>query len=424
MKYQSFDKKSYKIHTIKTDRFKTSRIEVVFRMPITQNNIGIYSFLAGMLNESSKKYPTRRLLAIKCEDLYKAYYYCSSLKVGNVLNIIFSINFINPDLIDETNYLEDVIGFLFDMILHPNVCNEEFDIDTFNIVKNNIALDIDSIEEDANKKAINNALNFLDENSPSSYSLLGTKEELLNFTPSKLYKAYTNLINNFAVDIFVIGNLNMEKTVALISSIYKNHRINDNNFDYYIDNKIKKKIAMKEETSTFLQTQLIYLFNLVRLNKEEKEVTFQLLNYILGSGGLSSKLYRYIREENSFCYRIGSMFFKYDNLLCVNVALENKNVDATIKYIKKAIKEMQKGQFSDEELSDAKNNMLLALKYNKNNPLSLLAHLEFKVFLGNYDIDERIELVQKITKEDIIALANKIADNSIYVLKEGTNEGN
>lgn len=424
MKYQTFDKKSYKIHTIKTDRFKTSRIEVVFRMPIKENNLGIYSFLAGMLNESSKKYPTRRLLAIKCEDLYKTYYYCSTIKVGNVLNIIFSVNFINPDLIDEASYLEDIINFLFEMIMHPNVTNEEFDIESFNIVKNNIALDIDSIEEDPNKKAINNALTFMDENSPSSYSLLGTKEDLQKITPEKLYKAYIDVMNNFSVDIFAIGNLNIEKLVMLITRYYKNHRINDNNFDYYIDNKINKKVVSKTDDSTFLQTQLIYFYNLYDLDKNEKEVTFQLLNYILGSGGLSSKLYKYIREENSFCYRIGSMYFKYDSLLCVNVALENKNVESTIKYIKKAVSEMQNGKFSDEDLKDAKNNLLLALKYNKNNPLSLLAHLEFKVFLDNYDIDERIELVEKVTKNDIVKLAKKIVDNSIYILKEENHEGN
>ena len=72
------------------------------------------------------------------------------------MNTIFSVNFINPEYISEKEYLEDVISFLFEMISKPNVQNEEFDLDTFNIVKNNILLDIESVEENAEKKAINN----------------------------------------------------------------------------------------------------------------------------------------------------------------------------------------------------------------------------------------------------------------------------
>ena len=38
------------------------------------------------------------------------------------------------------------------------------------------------------------------------------------------------------------------------------------------------------------------------LEKIEKELTFHELNFILGSGGLSSKLNRYVREDNGYCY--------------------------------------------------------------------------------------------------------------------------
>jgi len=138
MEYKSIDCKSYNIHTIKTNRFKTTRIEVVFRSKATKETLAINSFLAAMLCESSKKYPTRRQLAIKCEDLYKTYYYCYANKVGDCLNTIFSVNFINPEFISEDDYLKKVVEFLFEMILKPNVENEEFNLSIYNNEKNNI----------------------------------------------------------------------------------------------------------------------------------------------------------------------------------------------------------------------------------------------------------------------------------------------
>jgi len=418
LEYKEIDCKSYHIHTIKTNRFKTTKIEVVFRMPVDENKVAINSFLAAMLNESSKNYPTRRKLAIKSEDLYKTYYYAMANKVGNCQNLIFSLNFINPEHINEESYLEDVISFLFEMILKPNVQNEEFDLDTFNIVKNNILLDIESIEENAEKKAINNALKTLDEKSISALNILGTKEEVEKFTPSKIYEAYQNIINNALVDIFIIGNTNMDNIVKYIKKDYQNRKIRTGKIDYYIENKSVKKAVTKTEKSPFLQSQLVCLYNLEKLTKDEKEMTFHLLNYILGSGGLNSKLYRYIREENSYCYRIASMYFKYDNLLFIATSLAKENVNPTIKLIRKAIKEMQAGDFTEDDIKDAKQNMLLSLNVNKNNPGAILANYEFKYFLGNYNIEEKIELIDKITKEDIIALAKKIKENTIYILSE------
>ena len=418
MEYKMIDCKSYNIHTIKTNRFKTTKIEVIFRSNVNKDTIAISSFLSAMLNESSKDYPTRKKLAIKSEDLYKTYYYSYTNKIGKALNTVFSLNFINPEYIEEKDYLDNVIKFLFDMILRPNVQNEEFDLNSFNIVKNNLLLDLESIEENAEKKAVNNALKQMDENSETALNILGTKEDIEKITPEKLYKAYLDLINNSVVDIFVIGNTNMDNMVKSIKKHYVNRKIRSLKIDYYVENKIVRKTKEVVESSKFGQSQLVCLYNLENLTKDEKEITFHLLNYILGSGGLSSKLYRYVREENSYCYKIASMYFKYDNILCVASSLAKENIKHTVKLIRKAIKEMQKGMFTENDIIDAKQNMFLSLNVNKNNPGAVLANYEFKYFLGNYNIEEKIEMLEKITKKDIVSLAKKIRENTIYILSE------
>jgi predicted Zn-dependent peptidase len=118
------------------------------------------------------------------------------------------------------------------------------------------------------------------------------------------------------------------------------------------------------------------------------------------------------------------MYFKYDNLLCIASSLAYDNINDAIKLIKKSIKEMQKGIFSEDDINDAKKNMLLSLNVNKNNPSAILASYEFNYFLGNYLINEKIDKLNAITKEDIVKLANKIVDNTYYVLSEDKNERN
>ena len=164
------------------------------------------------------------------------------------------------------------------------------------------------------------------------------------------------------------------------------------------------------------------LYNLIDLDKDEKEITFHVMNYLLGSGGLTSKLYQYLRENNGYCYQVSSLYFKYDNLLCITSSMQRKNVDNAIKLINKAIKEMQEGKFTDDDLNDAKKNLILSLEVNLNNQNAILASYEFNVFLENYLPEKKIEKIKNLTKQDIINVAKKIKDNLVYIMCEGQSE--
>lgn len=424
MEYKIFSQKSYNIHTIKTDRFKVGRIEVFFRFEANAKKLPILSFLSGIMSDSSKDYPTQRKLAIQKENLYKCFYYSSLVRVGNVSSLMFSLDFINPSLINEKSYIDELIKFLFDMIKKPNVKNNEFDLEAFNIEKNDILLDIESINEDPVKMAINNALNVMDASSISSALKLGTKEDILKITRESLYDEYKYVISNSMVDIFVIGSLDMDKIVSLIKDNYHNIRINNYEFNYYVNNKLRKKALIKSDTSSFGQSQLTIIYNLVNLNQYEKEIVFPVFNYIFGSGGLTSKLYKYLREENGLCYRVSSMHFKYDNLLCILVSLGKDNIPKAIKLCDKALKEMCKKGFTENDLNDAKKNLKLSLEMNKNNEITLLNSIVFTSFTNSYSIDEKLCKIENVSVSDITTIAKKIKINTIYSLCEGENGKN
>ena len=241
MKYKTYNCNSFNIYTIKTDRFKTSHLEVIFKNVLKKEEIGTYSFLADMLSEGCKKYPRKKDLITRFEELYKIVIYASTMRVGNVIDLHVSLDFINPEYIEDEGYIEDVIKTLFEVILNPNVCNDEFDLKTFNIVKERLRREINSLKENPVKQSIKEAIKTMDSNSPTSYEILGTIEELENITPAKLYNAYKSLRKNFKVDVFLIGNLDMDNVASLIKKYFKNRYIVSDNFEVMVDNKETKK---------------------------------------------------------------------------------------------------------------------------------------------------------------------------------------
>lgn len=417
MKYKTYNCNSFNIYTIKTDRFKTSHLEVIFKNVLKKEEIGTYYFLADMLSEGCKKYPRKKDLITRFEELYKIVIYASTMRVGNVIDLHVSLDFINPEYIEDEGYIEDVIKTLFEVILNPNVCNDEFDLKTFNIVKERLRREINSLKENPVKQSIKEAIKTMDSNSPTSYEILGTIEELENITPAKLYNAYKSLRKNFKVDVFLIGNLDMDNVASLIKKYFKNRYIVSDNFEVMVDNKETKKVKEKTMKSDNIQTNLVMLFNLKNLSELEKNITLNCFNYLYGSGGLTSKLYKSIREENSLCYAINSMYLKYDKLLMVQISLDNCNVKKAISLVKKELKSMQNGNFSEEEVRDAINNMVISLDMSLDNNIAILNNYVFNIYDKLPSIEERKEYFKKLTKEDIVNVSKKVKLNTIFTLE-------
>ena len=423
MIYKTYKCNSFNVHTIKTDRFKTAHMEIMFRKSVVKEELCSYTFLMDMLSESSEKYPLRRDLIVRFEELYKTSAYAVSVKTGNVLNCNMIVDFINPGFIEDKNYLEDVIKLPFELLLKPNVINEEFDLKQFNIVKERLIRDINSVKDNAFKYSVRNAFNIMNPNSPTSYSVLGTLEDVENITPSSLYKIYKSLFKECLCDIFIIGNLDMDEVVSLIKKYFHHRYINNTTFDLLVNNNIRKKEIVARDKSENIQANMVMVYNVTDLSDEARHVTFQVFNYIFGNGGLTSKLYKEIREKNSLCYSISSLYMKYDKLLVIHVSLDDLNVRKASTLIKKCIKDMINGDFSDEELNDAKLNLVMSLDLAQDNNVSILNNYVFKILDNLPDLDKRKELINKVTKEDVIKIAKKLKLNTIYVL-EGKGEEN
>lgn len=415
MEYKVYDCDSYKIHTIKTDKFKNCSMEIMFRNNLIKEEITENNMLVDMLMHSSKKYPKRRDIAIELENLYSSSVRGFSTRLGNSIMLSFVLDFLNPRYCDE-GYLEEVISLPFELLLNPNVDNLEFDRRSFNIIKNRIKSDIESLKENASRYAFRRSLTLMDKDSPSSYYMTGYLSDLDNITPSSLVDTYHRMLNDYICDIYIIGNLDMDKVVQLIKDKFKIKTIKDYKVNLYVDNKIRKKNLDICETGNYEQDSLVMIYNLDNLNKKERDYVIQLYNIILGSGGLTSKLYKYLREENSLCYIVSSMYQKYDGLLLIYSGIDKKDKNKCLKLINKALQEMINGDFTDEELDNAKKAVISSIKMSEDTNGGIINNYLFNE-LDNLPLyDERVKEFKKISKKDVIEVAKKVKLNTIYLL--------
>lgn len=423
MEYKKFEYPSFNLYTVKTNRFKTCQMEIIFKSEASKEDAMIKTFLADIMSDCSQKYHTRKDVARYLEELYQASFYGITNKTGNLMMTSFVLNFLNPKYVNNDNYLDKVLELPFEMILKPAIKSDEFDIRNFNIVKNRLNDEILSVNENINRVSLKKALSNLDKSSPSSFGILGTTKELEDISPKKLAVAYQKLMES-SCDIFVIGDLDMDVVANIIFKYFKNSVVKTAELpNLYVDNIAPKRIKNIIDKSKFLESNLVKIYSLDKLTEKEKITTFHFYNYLFGGGGLNTKLYQLLREQNSLCYGVKSMYLKYDNLLIVQTSVSKNNVKKAEKLIKQALKEMKTGDFSDEQLNSAKENFIFSLNLSLDNPSGILNNYIFHILDNLPLIEERIKMIENITKEEIIALSSKIKPNITFVLEGEENNG-
>ena len=178
----------------------------------------------------------------------------------------------------------------------------------------------------------------------------------------------------------------------------------------------RKRIARYREYDTVKQSQLLLLASLNGLTDYERQYVIKLYNELLG-GNSNSILFNTVREKNSYCYYINSSVKAYDNILIINSGVEAKNIDKSIKLIKKCLKDVSLGKFSLDDLDSCKNTIISAIKSNRDNPITAINTYFSKVLVGSDSDEERIEKFSKVTKEDIIKVSKKISLHTVLTLE-------
>ena len=417
MIYKQHKMGAYNIHTIKTDRFKNIQIEVIFRNNVEKERVSKRISLFDILMENNKEYKTKRDMILKQEELYNALLFSITYKLGGQVLTSVGMDMLNPKYADY-NYFDDAISFLFKTIFEPNITNDEFDENTINTIKKRLIADIKTTKENPTKYSIQRALTTMDENSITAINMSGEIDEIESLTSNQLLEEYSNILEHDYIDIFIIGDIDENEVIDTISKHAKFTTIKTHELELYNTNKTVKKVKEAKEESNNAQSQIVLIYNTNDLTEYERKYTFQIYNMVLGGGSLETKLYHKLRDENSLCYSLRSFYQKYDDLLLVGTSVDKTNVSLAIKLIKETIKEML-SKVTDEEINTAVNSKISSINMAFDEPGRIIDEYLFRYISDLDDAETRIAEYKKITKEDVMSVANKISLNTIYVLESG-----
>lgn len=422
MKRETFEiKNGIKLHFVKTELFKTNLAAVMITTPLSKENVTENALIPFVLKRGSKNFRTQEEINSKLEEMYGTIYDCGIDKNGDNQIMKFYLENVNDRFLDK-GILKESLNLFFDIIFNPLFENNMFLPEYVAQEKENLRKVIDGKIDEKGSYAFNRCVEEMYKSEGYGIYKFGYTENLESITAESISKRYIELINNSKIDIFISGNLNKEEVIEDVITNENIVKLQGRDGEYILNNESTECKENVENPSEVIekmdvnQGKLVIGLDLLS-NMPDFRYVGIVYNAILGDGS-NSMLFQNVREKASLAYSARSNFIKQKKNIFIRCGIEIEDYEKALEIIKEQLENIKNGNFTNQNLEDAKRYLESGIKIIENEQDTELVYY-FGQEISKTDVTpkEYIEKVRNVTKEQIIEFAKDIQVNTIYFLK-------
>ena len=414
-------KQGIKAHFINTDKHKTDLTCVILTVPLKREYVTKNALIPFLLRRGTEKLPNQYLINKEMENMYGASFNLGIDKSGDNIILKFYIETIsNEYALDGENILKRNIENLLDIIFNPLKNNGILNQDFLDIEKENLRKVINSKIDDKDAYAFERCISEMYKQNGFGLYKFGYIEDIDKITIEEITEYYDWLISNAKIDIFMSGKINEKEFTNVL---LENQNIKDLNprEGYYILNRQSTESRQNVENEVFesmnvVQGKLVLGLN-VDFDDENLQAIALVYNAILGDGA-NSMMFQNVREKAGLAYSSKSTFIKQKMNIFIRCGIQIENYEKALNLIKVQLDNIKTGEFSDEDIEVAKVYLTSSIKnIEEEQDTEIVYYIGQELSGTNRSIEEYIDRIQRVSKEDILAFAEKVSINTIYFLK-------
>ncbi|MER1956053.1 MAG: pitrilysin family protein [Solibacillus sp.] len=407
--------KGVSLHIRQTAQFKTVNFSIKWRAPLSEKTASERTVLSNVLQHSNEKFPTSASFRSYLDDLFGTVLYFDTTKRGAEHTLLFNVETVNDQYLSHGNVLNEVIDVMHEAIFKPNFENGQFKEGIVEREKSMVVQRIESVFDDKSRYAQKRLTEILRPNSPASMSANGTIDDVKAITPASLTKTYEDMLKNDVIDIYVVGDVDIEQMTTQIKKALpftdrENVRLPKVvDFDGQVE-------AYTKETQEMKQGKLHIGYSTPVRFGDEDFASMQIFNGIFG-GYAHSKLFMNVREKESLAYYASSSYSSHYGLLFVVSGIEPANEEKARELITQQLQVMQNGEISDLELAQTKAMLINQMKEALDSSRGQIEIFDqYKTLDEQFTLDTWVTRWNAITKEDVQKVAQKIELQATYFL--------
>lgn len=415
---QTFDiSTGVKLRCYQTGRFKQGRISLQLVRPMCREESAMNALLPAVLLRGTRKHPDLRAITMRLDDLYGAAVSDLVRRTGDLQTTGFICSFTEDRFaLPGDRILEPVVDFLRELLLEPLTVDGIFDCEIVESEKKNRIADIESEFNDKRVYAANSLIRIMGREDSFGLPRIGDREGVAAITAEGLYAHYRRILREAPVEIFYVGSVEPQIIAGLLQPVFAGVDRQVASLPPHTPlNDVGGQRAVQETAAT--QSILNLGFVTEVTNSSPKHAAMRVFNTLFGAG-MTSKLFRNVREKMSLCYSVGSEYYGAKGILVVAAGIDADQEQTVRREVLAQLEACKNGEITPEELNAAKESLLSGLRGVYESPGSIESFFSTRALSGiPGGVEEYRAAIQAVTAEDVAAAAAALREHSVFFLK-------
>ena len=405
------------MHYCRDTRFKQGCFSFQLVREMKKEEAALNALLPSVLLRGTRRCPDLRAVTQRLDELYGAAIGPLVRRVGDYQTTGFYCGFMDDRFaLPGDQVLRPMLEFVGELLMDSPRENGTFLPEFVESEKKNLISTIESDRNDKRLYAMRRLLRTMCAADSFGIPRLGEIEEVAAITPETLTRHYEKILRTSPVELFYVGSAPAEEVMDAVRPLLAGLAREPQS--------LSAQTAFKScpgqdlvETMDVAQGKLCMGFTTPITNRCREFPAMQMLNAILG-GGMTSKLFRNVREKMSLCYSIDSAYYGTKGILLASAGIDFDKEEITRREILNQLRACQEGDITDEELGAAREAILSSLRAVQDAPGAI------ENFYGTAALsglcltrEEYMQAVEQATREDVVRCAQSLSLHSTYFLK-------
>jgi len=236
------------------------------------------------------------------------------------------------------------------------------------------------------------------------------EKTLPKVTRGDVVNYYNRILDSKNIIISINGNVDPKKMAEAFGTMLKSKNSPKFEFSNYSVTKLTSPKMINQKVKDLETSWLFIGWQAASVQEKKDFVTLKVINTILGSG-LSSRLYRNLREADGLAYQLGSAYSPkmLGGIFMTYIGTNPNTLEYSREKILAEINKLKSEFVSDTELQDAKDRLkggfIIALETNSEKASNVGY---FEAYGFGYDfLNSYTNMIDEVTASDIVRVANK-----------------
>lgn len=403
---------------VQTEKFKTGCFSVNLLRPLRRDEAGLNALLPNVLLRGTERHTSMQAISAHLDTLYGASMGTLVRKKGETQTTGFYADFLCDRLSpDGSPVLEPMIRFLGEVLLQPYLENDCFRRDFVEGEKQNLVNAIEASLNDKRSYAMQQLIQNMCRDEPYGVSRLGDAEQVRAITPQTLTAHWRRVLATSRIEIFYLGAQSAETVAALFREALgalPRGTLAETGTCVQTGADTARTV---EQALDVTQAKLCLGLRTGCTCRDADYLALMLLNAVYG-GGVSSKLFRNVREKRSLCYYVSSSVEKFKGVMVISSGIDEANYATARDEILLQLEQCRQGNITQEELNNARRRLLSAIRAQQDAPGGLD---DFYIGQAIAGLDGTLEQLsadlQQVTVDQMVRAAQRLQLDTVYLLK-------